>query len=348
MRHFLVFIFTVFLVLPLFGEEQNAAERYESAKKTMQDTVAGNAEMAKWCSENRLSDLAKFHWERILELDPDNAAARAGLGYVKDAKFGWLMRADKLEKRGLVKDGVKWKTRQEMQVEKILDAKKSAALQWKKKISKLRKALPDENAKNELLAINDPLAAAPLLDAAKGEKDQNKRILLIRAAANIENAQTVLFLVEQSMNPKESSEARNECVRQLHVVVKRNPDARALIVGAYSRYLKPENSPPVINDAGRILGALDCYEAIPRLIDAVVTAHKFLRTEPLQDQSFGSGNTSISRGERIVRDVQASRNQGVLSALQKLTNCDFQFDKKEWKNWYEEQQRSPDFNLRRI
>ena len=50
-------------------------QNYEARSRALPDTVAAHRSLADWCKQNSLSDLADHHLQRILELDPDDAAS---------------------------------------------------------------------------------------------------------------------------------------------------------------------------------------------------------------------------------------------------------------------------------
>ncbi|GHT09897.1 hypothetical protein FACS1894170_01220 [Planctomycetales bacterium] len=347
---------TIFLILLVFavsfssfGKDVAVLEQYETKAAAMKNTVEEHRAVAKWCHENQLPDKAKYHWNQILELDTDNQEARTALDYQKD-KSGWILRTDKLENRGLVRDKGEWKTRQQIEVENILAERDAGVKKWKKKITAIRKDLPSAKAEAELLDIDDPLATEPLIEAIKTEKNLQKSMTLIRAAANNPSLQTLCFIADISMNPSAPETLRNHCVDELRECLKRRSDARPVIAAIYCSYLNPGNYlPDIINEAARILGELDMDNAVPQLIDVLVTTHKFVRQESAEQNSFGSGVVGIARGSKTIRQKMDSSNQGVLSALKKLTHENYSFDQPTWRQWYQEQQRiPPEYNLRRI
>ncbi|MDR3233474.1 MAG: hypothetical protein LBT46_07415 [Planctomycetaceae bacterium] len=353
MRDITVFFLCIFLYiaigsLSLCGAVRQEEELYAVKASSINNTVEEHKEMALWCSGHQLPEKARYHWNQILVLDADNAQARSALDYIKD-KSGWILRTEKLENRGLVRDKGEWKTRQQIEVENILAEQKAAVNQWRKKIAVLRKSLPSQRAEQELLNIDDALASEALIDAVKSERDTGKKIIMIRAAAHISSTQTLLFLIDCSMKPEEPENVRNCCVEELQDCLQRHPDSRTIIQAAYCLYLRPEAYPPLaINEAGRILGELQIEEAVAMLIDVLVTTHKFVRKEETQSDSYSTGNVGLSRGARTVRGKTESPNQGVLAALKKLTNADYQFDQPTWRKWYQQQRRTPELNLRRI
>ena len=59
---------------------QNPRElEYEKIRPKYPDTVEGQWALAQWCLEQKLTEARKRHLQRVVELEPDHKAARAGL-----------------------------------------------------------------------------------------------------------------------------------------------------------------------------------------------------------------------------------------------------------------------------
>jgi hypothetical protein len=63
--------------------KDDALLRYERVRQQSPDTVEGHLAMARWCLSRKLTDQARGHLSRILDLAPDHAVARTALGYVR-------------------------------------------------------------------------------------------------------------------------------------------------------------------------------------------------------------------------------------------------------------------------
>jgi len=67
------------------------------------------AALGNWCAANGLHNQALLAWRRTLEIEPDNNAARTGLGFVKfDGR--WMSFDEAQAARGMVKHGEVWVT----------------------------------------------------------------------------------------------------------------------------------------------------------------------------------------------------------------------------------------------
>ncbi|MFK7738405.1 MAG: polymorphic toxin-type HINT domain-containing protein [Pirellulaceae bacterium] len=56
-------------------------DEYEQRRSSLSDDVANHIIMARWCQDKKLWRRCRSHLARVIELEPDNAAARQALGY---------------------------------------------------------------------------------------------------------------------------------------------------------------------------------------------------------------------------------------------------------------------------
>jgi hypothetical protein len=75
--------------------------------------VRGLLALADYCRDHDMPAREKEALQRILEVDPDHAEARARLGYVKTPS-GWMTRDEQMEARGFVKYEGQWITHDQM------------------------------------------------------------------------------------------------------------------------------------------------------------------------------------------------------------------------------------------
>ncbi|HKQ49143.1 MAG TPA: HEAT repeat domain-containing protein [Phycisphaerae bacterium] len=66
-------------------------ERYDVEKKRYTNTASDQFRLAQWCAKNGLRSEEIDHLRRVIKLDPEHAAARKALGFVKD-KGQWVKR----------------------------------------------------------------------------------------------------------------------------------------------------------------------------------------------------------------------------------------------------------------
>jgi hypothetical protein len=345
------------LVERVQSREREALVEYNATAPLTENTVEVHLQWAKWCHERQLPDQAKIHWQQILELDNDHADARAILGYRKDLTGGWYSQQERLENRGFVQErnGGRWRTPYQIQVEEILAKNKEIDLQWQKTVKDLCRKLPNAQAEAELLSISDPAAFTALRDALLAErenKNPHKRTVLIKTLVRLNDVNALRFVTAWSVRPDEPSEdIRQICVEELQKRIIDNPAIRQIMIETYRDSLRRPNMPLVIIQmVSKVLGDIGGYEAIPELIDVLMVLKKTeIRQEQPQTFSFGGGKSGIEGGSKPIIISERVQNLAALTALRKLTGVNYGFDQAAWRKWYQQPQRSSttNFNLRR-
>ena len=104
-----------------------AAEiKYDQTRDNYADTVEGQWKLAEWCRENRLPKQRKTHLERVVELDPEHAAARHALGY-SHIQGRWVTQAKLMTENGYVRYKGAWVLPQEIEILEEKGKEKQAA-----------------------------------------------------------------------------------------------------------------------------------------------------------------------------------------------------------------------------
>ncbi len=121
---------------------------YRTIRAKYPETLNGQIELAQWCLKRNLSEQARAHLTKVLELNQDNQEARRLLGY-RLVGINWLNESD-------IADA-------EAQAKKEMEAFRK----WKPKLEKIRTNLErgkrqSDAARAELMAIRDPEAAVAI------------------------------------------------------------------------------------------------------------------------------------------------------------------------------------------
>jgi hypothetical protein len=341
-----------------------AEQQYAERARACPDTVAGHAALAEWCAAQHLDRQRRAELERVIQLDGDNAAARQALGYrrVNDA---WLTRDEAMAKRGLKRYAGQYRTAQDIALREEARTQRAAEGEWFKKIKRWRKWLVDDRparfelAEQNMRAIDDPWAVPALVENLRREANRPIKLLLIDVLARI-------AAPTQAQRTDTQRSARSEALKALVAKSLYDPDAEVRIACLdalvdmhdpevtllYVRGLKSKDNSEV-NLAAAALKALGDVSAVPPLIDALVTTHKF---------KIGSGNpgqTSASfspggeggmgfgggGGAKIVKAPVPNRQ--VHSALVALTGQNYEYRPRDWRAWYASLHRSRAINSRR-
>lgn len=326
------------------GIQRPEAVAYERIWPRFADTVEDQWKLAEWCRENTLLEQRNNHLERILQLDPDHADARRILGYMRrDGQ--WTTRSDEYRDRGYVHFEGKWRTPQEIQLIESARRHDEAQREWTKKIKNYRDQLKSGNgaaeARQAILAIDDPAALSAVTAALSEESNPHTRELFLHALGNIPGKQTIMLLAAAYME-EPVEDLQLTCLDLLHG----SPLATQYFVG-----LLNDKKPEKINKAGYALGSLGDPTAIAPLIRALNTVHKYRIQKGGSGQmstGFDSrGGMSFGAGGSVeIRDVP-SQNRAVLDALVKITGQNYGFNEAQWRNWHAAQRRYEHVNSRR-
>ncbi len=333
------------------SRKQATEAEYERVQADYPDTIDGQWKLAEWCRTNHLSKQRQTHLLRILELDPDHAAARRVLGYQKHAGK-WATQEEVMTGRGYVRHKGRWVLPQE--VKQLENERKTTAAenQWKGTLHKWRSWLNDERAREaaeKIKAISDPFALKGLESELKVETSQPVRILYLAAVAKIGNPDALDLLVRVSLHDT-AEEVRLTAIDYLA------KDKQPEVIARYIQALHHKDN-VIINRAALGLAAMDNPAAVPALIDALVTSHKetIVQGSPGISTTFASPNGKnpapgvggLSTGQSVVDVELVIKNAAVLDALIRLTGVNYDFDQVNWKAWLASRKKGQTLDARR-
>ncbi|QDU61939.1 hypothetical protein Pan216_28040 [Planctomycetes bacterium Pan216] len=343
-------------------ERTTAAYQAEAtkAKNTAEDQFA----LAMWCLEHDMDDEYEKLLEKVIQLDPNHAEARRRLGYSLYNGV-WMTREEYKKSQGMVKYKGRYVLPQERDAA-IRDADRQDQRReyfrnirvWQKW---LRQDRPErrQEATDELLAIDDPLAVEPLLSLL-GEKGQDpERRLLVEVLKGIEGDESTAALLRAALEDSVSGH-RDAAAEAL--LDRKSP----ALLAEVTRYLGHSNN-LAVNRAGELLGEIGDETIYSALIEALVTRHSYVYAPSFADKARslsgysysvrtmqvgpdgimrgtyggttgGSGGLTIGGGSGKQVIVKDFNNREVLSSLYKLTNVNFGYDKERWRRWLAENQ----------
>lgn len=316
------------------------------------DTLAEHERLADWCRRQGLAAEAKLHFERILELDPENEAAHKALDHVK-LDGVWMTPLERKEQLGYQNYGGRSVTAQEAELfRQKADFKKEAQV-WKKRIKSIESLLRDGDPAGleQLRAVTNPAALEAITDRLRRENDPQIRILYVQAMGKIASPAAMGDLASVAM-VDDDYEVRLTALERIAAGNEATPSA----IRHFRRSLFHSDN-TVVNRAASALGYLNATEAIGDLINTLVTRHQRTVVENADKPvaSFQSdGNFSFNPGGAQVRQVTDTvENADVLAALVQLVGSqygetvDFGFDILAWKDWLMQRQEIDRFNTRR-
>jgi hypothetical protein len=321
---------------------------YAELARSSPDTVQAHWKLADWCRDHKLRDLSQQHLARSLELDPNHAQARSLLGFRK-AGGQWMTRDQVMAARGMVKYDGRYVTRQHVELLERQKKVEVSQADWAKELDRLRRWLTGRRAdraaeaRAEIRAIRDPLAADALVALVRRENDPELKRLWIEVAAGLQSQLALDTLIDLSLTDPDE-ELRSTC---LEYVIR---SGRPGIITPYIRALKSRDN-ELINRAGAALGQIGDRDAIGPLIEALVTKHKVQISEGGNaDQhayTFTEGG-GFSFGSKAPKfENLAVQNPRVLGALVSLAGTSFDYDQAQWRTWLAAQAKLNAVDVRR-
>lgn len=345
----------------------DAVERRESAPSPFEEydrraaDAAENADahfqLAAWCDEHGLVSERRRHLRRTLELNPDHAAARAALGFVRVGSV-WV------DGRGGAARSGATAVQPSPEDSAEAEAKLVRAVQgeWMRRIRAIRTGLLDslnerhvEDGRRQIGEIRDPLAIVPLARVLAGG-DRVCRELLVDRLAAFPQDEATMNLAVLALTDREA-DIRSRALAEL----RRRDDPR--VSAQYRKALRSDND-ELIRRAAVGLGALGAAEAVPELIETLTVQRNKMVEVPVRTYFGGwlsdfnepttvslsgalrvnhnpeigvvdyTGGVAVDNVFRLQR-VTVYRTE-VLEALKQLTGQNFGFEAAEWRTWYEE------------
>lgn len=320
-------------------------QRYDSLRLRMPDTADGHWKMSEWCREHHLADLRQLHLNQVIRHEPDHETARRGLGFTR-IDGNWVRTKEWNEKRGYVNRNGSWRVAQDIELTKQRDESDQSQKKWIRQLKTWRNWIGgrrDAEARDNLRAVRDPLAAKGLVELLEKEQESNLKLIYVRLLGGLNSALAVEALVKTSLEDSQEN-IRDACLVEL----KRHGSPQA--VRYFIGQLESKHNGRV-NRAAVALGQLGDFTAVLPLIEALETEHKLVirrgnpgAINPVFGQ--GSGGLSVGGGPKVVKE--RVQNAPVLGALLAITDgINFRFDQRAWKGWYADQQAPANFNLRR-
>lgn len=326
-------------------------QEYDKRAAETADTPAAQLALAQWCEQAGLNAERLKHFQRAVELDPDNETARKALGQVRVGGL-WV------DARTVVDRSPPKKAAAEPDGERLAAAIQA---QWLRRIRAIRDNLlespvPSHNAegRNKLLAIEDPLAIAPLADELSRSSVPG-RLLLVECLSRFKEDEATLNLGVMALLDPDAGVRR----RTLTQLIRRD-DPR---IAAQFRQALASGNDVLVRRAAEGLGLLRAKPAVPDLIELLTVQRRKQVVVPVQRYlgdwagAYANGGGVRVGGALVAyqprvgvavagnflnvdnelqwQDVTVFRTE-VLEALKQITGENFGFDGAAWRRWYEE------------
>jgi tetratricopeptide (TPR) repeat protein len=332
------------------GHVKGDAKEQEYRKRiaNLPDTAEAHYQAGQWCSQQGLRELARAHYLRTIDLDPNHKLARAAVEHVINSATGrWSRREDLMMERGKVYHQGRWQFPEYIPMDEQVEIEKKQKAALQKEISRLHndalRGTPDRatQAVTLIRQLNDPLAldyiSQLVLDRQKGAVSAatpELKQVYIAALSNFELPQAFICLAHASV-----SDADQRVRAAALDVLKRK--GRETAIPVIASYLGNRNN-QLINQAGYVLGQLNAHEALLPLIDALVTRHE---VQPTEAPTYTPGGL-VTGGQKP--QLVAVENESVRAALAQITGQgNLGSDKAAWRAWYASIYATPADDLRR-
>lgn len=316
----------------------NAANRYNTAVATMEDTAAAHHDMVTWCTLQEKGDTLfktqiQFHRKRIMALDPNDEKVRKQLEYrYVEEQSRWVL--EKQYWKSLGYEGTHWIPRlQQSMLDEKDEAKKNppesirAFSSWLRKV----KSMSPSQAQSQLLQIADIELMPRLLEEIQEEKNFNIREVYAEAMAKFPCYASAQGLVYAFMEGGSD--------RAIDLLLQDGFD-RATSAQLLVKYLAQRKSNYQIQRAGYALGELDHPGVILALTNALLTEHVIRKAGDPGRINTGFNNQGaggLQMGGGGKDEKGRFKNDQVLNALKKITEQDFDqrdYDKTVWQEWF--------------
>lgn len=315
---------------------------YRNSAPLQKDDVASHLKIARWARNAKLDAQAEAHFQRVVELDPENEEAHKALRHEK-LNGVWVSRQERMERHGWVRVGGLNLSRQEAELLEKAKAAKEEARYWKKEIAFLYGASlnGDVRARDALRRVRNPRALAPLGAALKKENDPEGRVLLVQGIGSI-GTPTALSELGRIALRDDDLDVRIAALEGIYRKKTALPEA----IEFFRQTLRTSDDVATINRAAYALGYFEAERAIPDLVNALTTSHK-RQIAVGSEQTKASFNSATGQlqgfspggGTKIKTVTELSRNEEVRNALVRIvgarcqTPVDFGFDVDAWIAW---------------
>lgn len=337
-------------------------EQYARKAADLAATADAHVDLARWCEDKGLWAEAHDHYMKAIELDPDQVTARARLGFVKVGQR-WVTRSEarQMERQRIGEDR-----------QKAAPVARHRVKQWDKELRELM-AGPlsgwqfgdaGTEARETVLAIDDPAAVEPLQTTLGRARDETMRRLAAEALGGIGGDAAALGLVE--MLAEDPSDAVAEAARQSLAGIESEPALwRLKQLARIGNASQRARASAALADAGT-----RSMDAVPNLISQLITREvKIIHHEPegakrawiadgvhrayvsdvepvVAEAAVGFDPVISYLVSGVVLDVNAVvapwkervnvtvRHPEVLDSLRRLTGQDFGYDIRGWRRWY--------------
>jgi hypothetical protein len=335
---------------------------YGALLKQTPDTAAGNKELALKCRMGGMSELGKAHYERVVELDPEDKTSWSAINHVPDERIGgWIRKSEQLfrEEKGVYDNKVMTLHSKVIMTKKEEAEKEKADLtkNIRTELAKLKKRDKDSVSAAEFLqGVRNPLAIEFLEEELMKELQgggtgeiymqmllqmpgvsATKVFIRLAMNTNVPN-----FIVDQSLEALNRYDLSRDIAASDFIAALRS-DPKA----AYKSQAAFQSVVARIDRAAQNLQALPSEVAIVALINALVTTGNVIQQRQQGAGIDSTGGSGLTTPGSVAIPV-AYNQESVLFALQEITKVNHSYNKDAWRIWFAQTYAKTNLDLRRI
>lgn len=312
-------------------------QTYRTAVESIEDTPEGHRQVVDWASRKLLPDLVQAHYQRIVELSPDDVTAWSALQY-QQTSLGYVPRDRYWRAKGMVRQGVRWRIPQDLAIAERMENRRKEEYTIASTLSTIEREFGTAGqrgsaARQKLAGLTQPAAIGPLAKLMGETKNENLRreilatLLRNQSQPGVAGALAGLIVIEANAS------WRNEMIAALERLP--NEVAVQRLQSRLTNNNPGKDDAAVINRAAEALALIGDFRSIPRLIDVLQTEHIVDKSSAATNAAFrGDGGISFSPSGGSKKVKYRNDNDMVRYALERITGENFGYEVADWRAWY--------------
>ncbi len=307
------------------------------------DDFAGQMAIGKWCLDQGLSEEAKCHYRRAVELRPDDTEARTAAGFARSDEGKWLEKDETARREGLENYGGRWMPRELAEKKRSADEQKNTANEVNRKTRALllsawkKQNEPQELARQILELGSEALPAVKLYSGSSSASTRETAYLALEDYDCAASLKTLLRCLKRENSSR---------LRHLLGTVLLNRSDRMRVLTALLDVAVNASGEKDRERAADVLEQIGDKRAVDSLVPMVELSAGGATTEEETDKD-DSGGEKITVGGGVVsatdgdKPVQPGKPGGgkvyypVHDALLRITDEMLPRKQDMWVNWWQ-------------
>lgn len=323
---------------------------YRTAVQNIADNVESHRKVVDWASGKGLPDLVQAHYQRIVELSPDDITAWSALQY-QQTSLGYVPRDRYWRSKGMIRQGVRWRIPQDLAIAENMENRRKEEFTIASTLSGIERDFGGTGqravaARQKLATLTQPAAVGPMAKLIGETRNESLRRELLATLFRNESPASVAAALAGLIVQEDNASWRNELI----AAVERLPNEGALqrLQSRLSNNNPGKDDPAVINRAAEAIALIGDFRSIPRLIEVLQTKHIIDRSSAATNAAFRSdGGISFSPSGGNKKISYVNDNDMVLYALERITGEHFGYSAADWRAWYARFMTGSNLQLRR-